>query len=297
MFRSVFILLILAICASAPVSAQEFTAKVTLNRSQITNTSLDYLEELVPLIENYINQYKWTEFTFEEHERLRLNLQVILNTETNNTFDATLILSSERPIYNTLQLTPLIAVNDESWRFVFNRNQNVIHDPQVFNDIASVLDFYAYFVMALDLDSFAELGGSEYYRKAQGIVDVAQSSGSLAWQSGGSSRRNRFYLINGFTGTGAEGLRKAIYRYHRHGLDLFTQDPEQARKNILEALTLIRDAKRATTETYVFDLFFDSKYREIASVFLDADATVRLEAYNLLLEIDPSHIGEYDKLQ
>jgi hypothetical protein len=107
MFRSIFILLILAMCASAPVLAQEFTAKVTLNRAQISNTSLDYLEELVPLIENYINQYKWTEFTFEEHERLRLNLQVILNTETNNTFDATLILSSERPIYKDRKSTRL----------------------------------------------------------------------------------------------------------------------------------------------------------------------------------------------
>lgn len=297
MIRPVILLAIAVFLAAAPVSAQEFSAKVTLNRSQITNTSLDYLDELVPLFENYINQRKWTEFTFQEHERLRMNLQVILQSESNNNFEAILIISSERPIYNTLQLTPLLAVNDESWRFVFNRNQNIIHDPQVFHDIGSVLDFYSYFLMALDLDSFSELGGSEFFRKAQGIVDVAQGSGSLAWQAGGSSRRNRFYLINGFTGTGAEGLRKAIYRYHRHGLDLFTQDPEQARANILEALTLIRDAKRATTETYAFDLFFDTKYREITAVFLDAEPNERLQAYNLLLEIDPSHIGEYDKLQ
>lgn len=297
MNRTRSLLIIILLCFSKPVLSQELQVTVTLNKAAITNTSLDYLDELVPLIENYINQHKWTEFTFEEHERLKMNMQVILQTESNNSFEATLIVTSERPIYNTLQFTPMIAIPDAGWRFTFNRNQNIIHDPLVFHDIASVLDFYANLILAMDLDSFSELGGTEFFRRAQRITDVGQSAGGAAWQSGGSTRRNRYYLISGFTGTGAEGLRKAMYRYHRHGLDLFTQDPDQARTNILEALTLIRDAKRATTETYVFDVFFDTKYRELAAIFVDADATVRLEAYNLLVEIDPSHIGEYDKLQ
>ncbi len=295
-FRFVPVLLLLAILAG-PLSAQEFQARVTLNRSQITNTSLDYLDELVPLVEQYLNEYKWTTHTFEQEERLRLNLQIVLTAESGGYFDATLVLSSERPIYGTLQFTPLLVVNETNWRFQLSRGRSLIHDPQQFNDIASLLDFYAYLVLALDMDSFGELAGTEYIRQAQTVVDVAQGSPQIGWQSGGTDRRNRYYLINGLNNPAYEPFRRAFYQYHRMGLDQFTRDPQTARREIIEALGKIRDAKRASTDTYVVDLFFDTKYRELTALFLEAESNVRLQAYALLIELDPGHISEYDKLQ
>ena len=297
MFRSTIVIMMCVLLGAGSASAQEFNASVQLNRTQITNTSLDYLDEMVPLIQGYINERKWTELTFQEHERLNVNIQIVLNTEGNNVFEASLIISAERPIYNTLAVTPLVVISDPSWRFTYTRSQSLTFDLQQFDDMASVIDFYMYLLLAIDADTFSELGGTPFYRIAQAVVDVAATSGGLSWQPGAGTRRNRYYLINGLSGPSSDPLRKALYRYHRHGLDLFTRDPDPARRNILEALTMIRDARRVTTDTYVFDLFFDTKYRELAAVFLDADTATRLQAYNLLVEVDQSHIGEYDKIR
>jgi hypothetical protein len=68
-------------------------------------------------------------------------------------------------------------------------------------------------------------------------------------------------------------------------------------KQILEALQMIRDTRRRTTNPYLFDIFFDAKSKEIASVFEDADTRVRLEAYALLRNTDQSHLSDYEILQ
>jgi hypothetical protein len=295
---SLFILTI-AVFLSAHKSAyaQEFVANVTLNKSQITNTSLDYLDDLVPLIENYINNHNWTDHRFEDHERIRMNIQIILGTESNANFDATIIVTSERPIYNTLQLTQLVVISDNAWRFNYARNRNINHDLLQYDDIASMIDFYAYFLLGLDFDSFSEMGGTEYYRRAQGVLDVAQSTGALGWSTGTGSRRNRFYLISGVLSSSHDDYRRGMYRYYRHGLDLFTQNPEAARNNIVEAIQLIRDSRRQTTEEYLFDLFFGANARDLTSMFLEAEASQRLEMYLILTEIDSGRISEYERLQ
>jgi hypothetical protein len=87
-----------------------------------------------------------------------------------------------------------------------------------------------------------------------------------------------------------------MYTYHRLGLDLFTQNPELARKNILGALEKIRENRKVITEIYPFDLFFNTKYRELTSLFMDADPAQKVNVYSLLVEVDPSHITKYDEL-
>lgn len=292
-------LLILPLIALAPnpLISQEITARVTLNKSQITNASLDYLDDLVPLIETYLNTNKWTEHEFLEHERIRMNIQIVLNNETNNNFDASLIITTERPIYNALQVTPLTIISDNAWRFNYTRNRTITRDLFQFDDIASVLDFYTYFILGMDYDSFGDLEGTPFFRQAQSILDIAQSTGAPGWTSGTGTRRNRYFLITGILSASHEGLRKASYRYHRHGLDIYARSPEPARRNIYEALQLIQESRRQTTDDYLFELFFGAKFREITSIFLDAESAQRLEAYLLLSQLDSSRLTEYERLQ
>lgn len=295
--KKVILLFTALIFASSSLSAQEFNARVSLNKSQIQNSSLDFLDEIVPLIEGYINDHTWTDLRFEENERIRMNIQIILAQESNNNFDASIIVTAERPIYNTLQTTQLMVVSDNAWRFNFNRGRTLIHDLYQFDDIASMLDYYAYIVLGWDADSFSELGGTDFYRQAQQVLDVAQSTGATGWTSGTGSRRNRYYLINGLVSGPSEPFRRAVYRYHRQGLDTFTMDPRSSRASIMQALELIQESRRQTTDDYLFDIFFSSKSRELTSVFLDADATQRLNAYMILSELDSSRLTEYERLQ
>lgn len=294
---SLFLVSLMMLAGAHRVSAQELNVSVDVNKSQISSSAYDYLDELGPVIARYLNDYNWTEDTYLEEERITVNVQIVLtNVDDNANFDASLIITSYRPIYNSRAQTPLLIISDNAWRFNYTRNRNIVRDQMQFDDIASVLDFYAYMILGYDYDSFSELGGTPHFRNAQQIVEIAQNSASTGWASSGS-RRNRYQLITQMMAPSYEGYRKAFYQYHRLGLDQFLEDPDEARAQILEALAVLRATQRQNTENYLFDLMFSTKYREMTAIFLDAETSQKLDAYNLLVELDQSHMTEYEKLQ
>jgi hypothetical protein len=277
-------------------SAQEFSAQITIDRSQITNVGIDWLEQAIPLISSYYNDRKWTTLTFEEYERVQVQFKLIFNSiDANNNAAAQFVVSSTRPIYGTTQQTSVLNLIDDSWQFNFARNRNLLFDEQSYDAFATTLNFYAYILLGMDADTFSPLGGTPFFEKAQQIANVAQSAG-IGWGRDGR-RRNRTYLIQYLLDPQLSGIRRAIYTYHREGLDLFTREPDKARRNVLEALKSIRETQRKTTEQYLMMLFFNTKFREIVRIFEDADPLLKQETYALLTELDPSHLTEYDKLK
>jgi len=300
--KSLCLLLLLIILSlpllPAELKAQEIKARVDLSTGQISSSDYDYLDNLKRLIEEYVNDSRWTEDTYLEDERIEVDIRIaLISVDSGANFEANLIIQSYRPIYNTLTKTPLLIVNDSSWRFNFTRNRNITRDDFQYDDIASVIDFYMYIVLAYDYDSFSELGGSPHLRNAENIVNVAQSSaGAAGWSSVGT-RRNRNGMITQLTNPNYQGFRKALYTYHRLGLDQFTINTDRARAQIFASLELLQETRRQTTERYLFDLLFSTKNREFTAAFMDAELNQRLEAYNLLVDLDNSHISEYEKLQ
>lgn len=172
-----------------------------------------------------------------------------------------------------------------------------MHDQLQFDELTSVIDFYMLIVLGFDYDSFELMGGSEYFSEAQNIVSLAQSSSAQGWSNAANNRQNRARLVSYLTSTNYEDFRAAVYQYHRQGLDIFVDDPEEARQQVLEALEKIEQAQRVTSNDLLFDTFFNAKYREIVSIYEDAAPEIRLEVYNLLSDIDQSHLSEYQKLQ
>ena len=290
-------LLMILVLATVPAFGQEINANVTVDRSQLSSTSLNYLDNLPQELEVYINEYDWIDANFQEQEQIGVDLQItLLSVDSNFNFEAQVVIRSRRPIYNTTRETALFLFNDENWNFNYTPNRALMHDDLQFDGLTSLIDFYAYVILGLDFDSFSKLGGTPYYLEAQNIVSLAQTTSSPGW-SRGSNRRNRAQLVADLLNTSFELFRQAIYQYHRQGLDLFLTDPQKGRQQVLEALQKIQEAKRNTSSNLVFDIFFNAKYREIVSIFEDADPEVRLEAYNLLTQIDQSHLTEYRKLQ
>lgn len=292
------ILLLLLIGLFMPTYAQEFSANVNIDRSQINSTSLNYLDNFADEIESYINDYTWTNDNFQPRERINVAIQINLLGVTNDfTFSAAIIIQSTRPIYNTNRQTTVFLYNDENWTFNYTPNRSLVRDELQFDALTTLLDFYAYVILGYDYDSFSALGGSPHFSEAQNLVSLAQTSSSPGWERTGSIPRNRARLMADLLNPNYEIFRQANYRYHRLGLDRFVDDPEQARQNILESMEMIQNAQRQTTSNLLYDTFFNAKYREIVSIFEDAATDIRLQAYNILTEINPIHITEYGKLQ
>jgi hypothetical protein len=276
---------------------QQINCTVSLDKTNLNATNVDFINDLGRQIEAYINEYDWDQdITFEEYEVIKMNMRIILlSVDSNNNFQANVLVSISRPIYNTLSETVLINYLDNQWNFNFTPNTAFIHDERVFNSITSVADFYALVAMGMDADSFGERKGQPYFQRALNVAILAESAGSSGWNS--SDRNSRRSFVRNILNPTFDGFRVAFYNYYYKGLDHFTLDPIRARQSVMEALNQLLEARRNNSELLLFDSFFATKYTELVSVFLDADTQVRLEAYNLLVELDNSHISEYDKLQ
>jgi len=295
-YVNVLLLLTLTIYPKS-LNAQELNCSVTVNDRQISGSSTEYISELAPAVERYLNENRWTNDRYEEQERIRCNIQILLtDVDGNSNFTAEAVISASRPIYNTNRQTTLMVINDSAWRFNYSRNKNLIFDDLQFDDLTSFLDFYAYIILGYDYDSFSDLGGSSHFNSALSIFEIAQNTGAQGWGRSIGAQRNRFGLINDLTNPSYRDLRSAYYRYHRLGLDQFTQQEELARNEIVEALDLIRENKRVTSNNYLFDLFFSTKYLEIVAAFIDAPPSTRTAAYNILRDVDPANTSEYRKL-
>ncbi len=278
--------------------AQEFNCSVSVNDRQISGSTFDYISELPEVLRNYINGNRWTNDRFEEHERIACNIQIVLTgADSNYNFTSEVVFSMRRPIYNTNQQSLTLVLSDNNWRFNYPRSKSLIFDDLIFDELTSFIDFYAYIMLGFDYDSFSELGGTPYFNRAQSVFELGQNSGVQGWGRSIGAQRNRFGLITDLMNPAYEDLRKAFYRYHRLGLDQFTLNSEISRNQTLIALRTIQENKRVTTNNYLFDLFFSTKYTEIVAMFMEADNRTRVDAYNVLRDVDPAHSTEYQKLQ
>jgi hypothetical protein len=222
---------------------------------------------------------------------------IIESGNSNFDFGGRVIFTARRPIYDTVTKTNSIILSDENWQFNYPEGRTLIHDELQFDNLTGTLDFFMNIMLGYDFDSFSKLGGTPYFRTAQDVVDLAQTTSSIGWTRAANNRRNRFNLVADLLNPTYEPLRTAYYSYHRLALDVFSTDAKKARQEILSVLTMIRDTKRRATSNYLFDVFFNTKAREISGAFNEAEASVKRQAYNILLETDQSHLTEYTNLQ
>lgn len=278
--------------------AQEFNCEVSVNDRQISGSSYDYISELGPELERYINEHRWTNDRYDNHERIRCRIQIVLaDVDSQFNYEAEAVISLRRPVYNTMQETASIVLSDNNWRFSYPRGRSLIHDDLQFDNLTSFIDLYVYVMLGFDYDSFSVLGGSRHFAKALDILEMGQAANEPGWGRSIGSQRNRYGLISDLNNPGYEDLRRSYYQYHRLGLDQFTINQESARMEIMEAIDRIRENKRRASRNYLFDIFFDTKYSEIVSLFQDAASQKRLEAYNLLRDADPGHSSAYERLR
>lgn len=291
--------LIIILLFSGFAQAQEFDCQVSVNDEQLEGNSFGYVvNSLKTDLESYINEYRWTEIEFLEQEKIKCQINIILlNGDQDFNFTAETIIQLRRPIYNTSAETTTLIISDGNWQFNFPEGKSLIHDDLEFEPLTGFIDFYLYLLLGYDFDTFSEYGGTEWLQKSQDVVDLAQNSSTIGWTRNTNNGRNRFVLISDLLNNNYEAIRIAYYKYHRIILDRFVSNPNQSRIDLVSLLEEIRDAKRRSTNNYLFDLFFGSKSKEITSILIDAESDLKFQGYNVLRETDSANLSEYESLQ
>lgn len=280
----------------APATGQELNCRVQLDDSQLSGaeSEFDFLDDLERKIQEYLNTRSWTDDRFLRHERISCSMQiVVLQSISISEFEARLIVTSQRPIYGTSQSTVVVRINDPKWRFEFGRGSSLNYDPDRYDSLTSVLDFYAYMILGYDYDTFSPLGGTPYFELARTVADQAEGSGDPGWSSV-STQQNRVQLLSDLLDQRHEPLRRVYYQYHRKGLDQFVSETETARTEMMEVLKTLRKLNRRLSRSYAMNIFFSTKSQEFTAFFAGSD--LASQAHSLLVQMDPSHSSEYGKL-
>ncbi|WKN31977.1 DUF4835 family protein [Porifericola rhodea] len=295
----ILLLLFFSVLNATPLLAQELNANVVVNYQNVQTTETRVFEDMQNAFRQFLNNRKWTDDSFAPEERINCNF--VINIEqmpSVGNFEATVQIQSSRPIYGTNYESLMLNFADRDWQFQYTESQPLEFNPNNFTtNISSLLAFYANIILGLDYDSFSELGGQQYFETAQLIVSNAQQQGGQGWnQFGSSRRRNRYWLAENFINPQMTPVRRGIYQYHRLGLDTFMEDEEESRKNMLSALNEMQEVSKIFPQSILLVSFFDAKNDEIISTYSKGDTQVRRDAYNALVEINPTLVEDYSPI-
>jgi hypothetical protein len=215
----------------------------------------------------------------------------------NNEFSGTLQFQVVRPVFNSTYKTTIFQFNDEDVSFNYREFENLEYQENVnMNDFTTLLAYYVNLAIGLDFDSFGELAGSPYFAKAQSIV--AMMTNKPGWnQADGKGIRNRFYLAENLNNARFKDLRLLTYNYHRKGMDMMSENPEQARKNITEILKSLKETQALFQNSLLQKTFFSTKWPELVEIYKGATVPEKTGMAKFLSEIDPTNSQRYEKIK
>lgn len=292
-----FILFLLFIGTALFAKAQELNCRVVVNADQIQSQDRTLFKDMETAFNQFLNQRKWTDDTYEAFERVNANIIVTLSAQQSiGVFEATVQIQSARPIYNSNYESILMNFADRDWQFEYIDSQPLeFNDNTFITNLTSILAYYSYVILGLDYDSYSELGGTDLFNKALNVVNNAQQSNRAGWDALGSTR-NRYWLIENLTNQQMITLRQGIYKYHRLALDTFDENPEDSRKLIIEVLKEMKAVRDVFPNSILVISFLDAKRDELINIFSDGSLPMKREAFDLLATIDPSKSSEYQKI-
>ena len=296
------IILSVFVCLAIFAKAQEFQAKVTVNTPKLQAVDPKVFKTLETSFREMLNNTKWTDDVFETQERIKLTITINITEEISATsFSADMAIQAVRPIFNSSYETVLFAYQDNDVKFTYEEYQPVEFSKNVFTDnLSSILGFYAYVIIGLDYDSFGELGGTDLFQEAQNILsavpsNVAQSAGGRTSIERG--QRNRYWLIENILNPRMEDFRKAMYLYHRGGLDRMADDTSNGVTACATAITKVAEANKAYRNSMIIQIFAQTKATEILQIFTGAEQAQKQRVYSAMVQIDAANASKYNLIR
>ncbi|RED93382.1 type IX secretion system protein PorD [Marinoscillum furvescens] len=291
---------IIALIATLSAVGQELNCRVVINAQQVQTTERKIFDDMEIAFAQFLNNRKWTEDEFLQEERINCNIILTMDPNESNPssgkWGASVQILSSRPVYNSDYETVVLNFADRDWQFDYVQSQPLQFNENAFtNNITSLLAYYAYIIIGLDYDTFSELGGTRYFQIANQIVANAQNSNYPGW-SQFNSVRNRYWLNENLLGSNFEPIRQALYTYHIQGLDIFQEEPETARNNILNSLKGVETANRSRPRSILTISFLDAKAEELAQIFKEGTPTQKKQSFEILSKLDPSKTDTFEKI-
>jgi hypothetical protein len=274
--------------------SQELNCRVTVNFESLPVENREILNNFSNTVEDYMNKTRFTDRW--EGDKIDCSMDIFfLSSADELNYTAQVFIGSKRPIFKSINNSPMITILDDSWSFTYEKDQALLANQSVFDPLTSFLDYYANVIIGYDLDSWEKLAGSDYFSKAIDIVNLgATSRHSKGWQSTGSSfTYNRRGFVEDLLNEKYRPFREAFFDYHYNGIDMYSEKPDAALENIaklVNTLELIRNKR--DLNSVLIKAFFNAKHGEVIDYLKNYNDK---SIFKILTKVDPAHASKYDE--
>lgn len=299
MLQNRVLLIIILFAISIVSKAQEFQCSVTVQSASVQGTNKQIYENMRNALNDFMRAQIWTNDKYDTKERIECSFNFNITEQiSSNEFKGVLTVQLRRPVYGSAYTTTMFNMQDNDVQFRYNEGQPLTYNESSYDsdNLVPLLAFYSYFMLGLDYDSFSPNGGSDYFKKAETIVNQAQSSQFAGWKSYDGTK-NRYWLINNMLDDNHKTFRLSVYKYHRDGLDIMSENVEQGRTAIYECMEELKKVKqRASRNAYLLGLYFTAKADELVGLFSESPAIEKTKIVEILSSADPGNISKYQKI-
>ncbi|GAB6011153.1 type IX secretion system protein PorD [Viscerimonas tarda] len=274
---------------AANVSSQELNAKVTVNSNKLSGVRQELFKSMQTSIMQLLNERKWTNANFGKNEMIDCSFVLTMNTAgENNTYTAELQITSRRPVYGSVYMTPIFTFKDVELEFEYAEGENLeFNETNISSNLVAVIAYYAYVVIGLDYDSFALNAGKPYFEMAMNIANAAQSLNGKGWKPF-ENDKNRYALALALTEESSARFHTMWYNYHRSGLDEMSTNLVRGKDRVMASTQDLQEIYSARPSSALLLFYGDTKLNELTDIYSEATQDERKEAYELLRKIFPT---------
>ena len=279
------------------LNAQELNCNIRVSSNKVEGSDKTIYQNLQSSLQQFVSGTKFTEINFKQAEKIECSILLDITSREGDYFTAEVNLALRRPVYKSNYNTPMFNYIDRKFVFEYTDGQPLDFNPNSYiSNLTSTIGFYVYLFLGLDFDSFSPNGGDPFFKIAETVANTAPQDvgGDSGWSSTG--RQNRHAIINDINNNAYQPLRQFLYDYHRNGLDVMAEHPEQGREAILNAISNLQSVYERNSMCYFLQLIVESKRDEIIQIFSQGEMKVRTEAANIMKNIDPSQSSRYDAM-
>ncbi len=278
-------------------AAQELKCDIRVNSTQIAGSDKTIFENLQTALYEFINNTKWTNINFKTTEKIECSILINIKERTDSdSFSGELNMALRRPCYKASYTTPILNYVDQKFTFSYMDGQPLDFSLNThMSDLTSTIAFYVYMFLGFDFDTFSPNGGRPFFDAAQQIVNNAQSSMQVGWKAF-DGNKNRYWMVENATNNSYAPLHSFMYEYHRQGLDVMSEKPEEGRAAILRSLEHLQAVYATYPTCFLLQLITEAKRDEIINVFSQGSQQEKTQAVNIMKQIDPSKSSQYDAI-
>lgn len=296
MKRTLTILLVVASLLGAKLlPAQELKCDVRVNSNQVEGSDRTIYQNLQTALYEFLNNTKFTDINVRQTEKIECSILINIKSREGNYFTAEINVASNRPVYKSNYNSPLFNYLDKKFYFEYMDGQTLDFSPNTYiSNLTSVIGYYVYVILGLDFDSFSPFGGDPFFAIAESVSNAAPQdlNSDNGWGTG--NRQNRTALIGEINNETYRPLRQFLYEYHRTGLDVMSENPDQGREAILNSMSKLQSIYERNSMCYFLQLLVEAKRDEIIQVFSQGSQKEKTTATNIMKTIDPSQSSRYD---